>query len=241
MSINIKKFGINKIEGDLKIIEITPVSLSGEAWYLVGFEHADRDMGDMFHLAFVYSKDFEKNPKDLLQLLQNFFVNCHPMVRVHSECILGDSFSSDLCDCGLQLRQAMDDIVKNGCGILLYLRQEGRGIGLRAKLSALSIQEGYLKGKKRLKKHTPDEANQALGYEIDERRYRVVPIILKFLGACDIFLMTGNPDKKKIVKNNGIKTKCLSGLSYADTKINKRQQLELDEKMSRNYFYELDL
>ena len=108
------------------------------------------------------------------------------LVRVHSECLTGDVFGSQRCDCGAQLDLAMKNIADKGSGIIVYLRQEGRGIGLKHKIKAYKLQEGGM---------DTVEANEKLGFPPDMRDYGVGAEILKKLGSKDLIVMTNNPKK----------------------------------------------
>lgn len=118
------------------------------------------------------------------------------LLRIHSECLTGDVFGSHRCDCGEQLQEAMRQIEAKGRGAILYLRQEGRGIGLRNKLRAYQLQEQGM---------DTYEANIALGFAADARHYTFAADVLRSLEVQEIQLMTNNPDKVKELESLGIK------------------------------------
>ena len=117
------------------------------------------------------------------------------LARIHSECLTGDALFSLRCDCGSQLKAALEAMAKEGCGALLYLRQEGRGIGLLNKIKAYKLQD-----------HGADtvEANEQLGFGADMRDYSICNAMLKHLNIQQIRLMTNNPKKVKALTDQGI-------------------------------------
>lgn len=121
--------------------------------------------------------------------------NENPLVRVHSSCITGDLLGSLRCDCGSQLKLALDAIKKSGYGVLLYMNQEGRGIGINNKLRAYKLQE---QGRDTF------AANHALGFFDDERDFAAASSILKYLGIKEINLLSNNPRKVSELKKHGI-------------------------------------
>jgi GTP cyclohydrolase II len=116
------------------------------------------------------------------------------LIRPHSECLTGDVFGSQRCDCGAQLREAVERIAEVG-GYLLYLRQEGRGIGLYSKLEAYVLQEAGI---------DTYDANLALGHDEDERSYAAASQMLHALGVSRVALLSNNPDKARQLRSCGV-------------------------------------
>ena len=117
-------------------------------------------------------------------------------MRIHSECLTGDAFTSLRCDCRQQLELAMEQIQRMPAGVILYLRQEGRGIGFENKIRAYQLQEaGY----------DTNEANEKLGFRADERDYSIAAEMLRALGVQSVRLMSNNPDKMRDLETHGVR------------------------------------
>lgn len=144
-----------------------------------------------------------------------------PLVRLHSECLTGDVMGSLRCDCGPQLQEALAMLGENG-GYLLYLRQEGRGIGLYSKLDAYRLQEDG---------HDTFAANLALGHGLDDRDYTVAAQMLAALGVSEIELISNNPDKRIQLERLGIK---VSACHRTGTHLNAHNRAYLHAKIEHS-------
>ena len=118
-----------------------------------------------------------------------------PLVRIHSQCLTGDVFGSLRCDCRQQLEMALTMIAEQGAGVLIYEQQEGRGIGLMAKLQAYELQDAGL---------DTVEANERLGFKADHREFALPAEILKALGISRVRLLSNNPEKVSALQRGGI-------------------------------------
>ncbi len=168
--------------------------------------------------------------KEHVALSMGDLTNGQPaLARLHSECLTGDGFGSLRCDCGPQLEAAMRQVAEAGHGVILYLRQEGRGIGLVNKIRAYALQDAGA---------DTVEANEQLGFGADLREYAMCGDMLRHLGVTQVRLMTNNPKKVAAVEANGVqvveRVPLISGLNphnegYMQTKTDKMGHLLPDE------------
>ena len=131
------------------------------------------------------------------------------LVRVHSQCLTGDVFGSERCDCGAQLKAALRKIAAETAGILLYQMQEGRGIGLINKLLAYELQDRGV---------DTVEANERLGFAADQRKYHFCAEILKHLGVSELRLLSNNPAKKEGLDQEGVRVAALVPLKVSHSR-----------------------
>jgi len=134
--------------------------------------------------------------EDAVALVMGDVKTAPPLVRIHSQCLTGDVFGSLRCDCRQQLELALQMIAEVGAGVLIYEQQEGRGIGLMAKLQAYELQDAGL---------DTVEANERLGFKADQREFGLPAEILKALGVKAVRLLSNNPDKVAALERGGIK------------------------------------
>jgi GTP cyclohydrolase II len=139
----------------------------------------------------------ERNPRveEAVALVMGDIHSAPPLVRVHSQCLTGDVFHSLRCDCRQQLEMALSMIRDKGAGILIYEQQEGRGIGLMAKLQAYELQDAGL---------DTVEANERLGFKADERDFALPGQMLKALGVNQVRLLSNNPEKVEALERAGV-------------------------------------
>jgi GTP cyclohydrolase II len=136
-----------------------------------------------------------RRKEEAVALLMGDVRSAPPLVRIHSQCLTGDVFGSLRCDCRSQLEMALAMIAEEGAGVLIYEQQEGRGIGLMAKLRAYELQDSGL---------DTVEANQRLGFKADHREFTLPAEILKSLGISSVRLLSNNPDKVAALERGGI-------------------------------------
>ena len=176
------------------------------------------DIGDFKVHAFTDSKDL----KDHLAIsIGDLSVDKPILSRIHSQCVTGESFFSLRCDCRFQLTESLNQIAKIELGVIFYLQQEGRGIGLSNKIRAYSLQD---------KGFDTVEANHQLGFEEDERSYETVSEMINFLGIKKIDLMTNNPKKINALKSFGVIINQRVPLS---TNTNKHNQKYISTKIKK--------
>ena len=156
---------------------------------IYGFE------GEFDALSDPPSGQVESRKEEAIALVMGDVQAAPPLVRIHSQCLTGDVFGSMRCDCRQQLELALAMIVDAGAGILIYEQQEGRGIGLMAKIQAYELQDKGL---------DTIEANEKLGYDADYRQYILPAEMLKQLGVRAVRLISNNPDKVSALENAGI-------------------------------------
>lgn len=138
----------------------------------------------------------EANGQEHIALSMGDFSDGLPVLsRIHSECLTGDALFSQKCDCGPQLKAAMQAVQKEGRGIIVYLRQEGRGIGLINKIRAYALQDQGM---------DTVEANLALGLPVDARDFSIAKHIYDHLGVASVRLLTNNPEKLQTMRDSGI-------------------------------------
>lgn len=146
-----------------------------------------------------FERDLSQNGwprrESALALLMGDIKTKPPLLRIHSQCLTGDALGSLRCDCGQQLRMSFSMIAREGAGILIYEEQEGRGIGLRAKLEAYQLQDLG---------HDTVEANEGLGLKADYRNFRLPAEILRQLGVSAVRLISNSPDKIAALQDAGI-------------------------------------
>ncbi|MEH6625675.1 MAG: GTP cyclohydrolase II [Motiliproteus sp.] len=140
-------------------------------------------------------EDLTSGKEHVVLSMGEFNDNEPALARIHSECLTGDALFSMRCDCGFQLQEALKRIAEEGRGVLLYLRQEGRGIGLLNKIKAYHLQDGGA---------DTVEANEQLGFEADLRDYSMCINMLEHLGIKEVRLMTNNPRKVDALKKFGV-------------------------------------
>ncbi|HZE27232.1 MAG TPA: GTP cyclohydrolase II [Terriglobales bacterium] len=144
----------------------------------------------------IFKDGDEIRKEEAVALVMGDVRSAAPLVRIHSQCLTGDVFGSLRCDCRQQLEMALSMIADRGIGVLLYEQQEGRGIGLMAKLQAYELQDAGL---------DTVEANERLGFKADHREFTLPAEMLKALGIPEVRLLSNNPDKVAALERAGVK------------------------------------
>jgi len=186
--------------------------------------HAVSNMPTSFGAFQLHTFETDKADAPALALVKGpLTTNAPVLTRIHSECITGEIFSSERCDCGAQLKKAMRLIEKQGSGIIVYLRQEGRGIGLLNKIKAYHLQDnGY----------DTVEANKHLGFDSDLREYQHAAQILNHFDITHIDLLTNNPEKIDKIRRYGITVQQRVPLEVTANKHNKAYLRTKKQKMN---------
>lgn len=231
---------MQNIPSNINVVDVFPMEVFERTCLCIGFEPSSVNLGDQFHLALIFSPSLNLNKgMSLPVVLQNISPD-DMTVRIHSECLLGDVFKSQDCDCAFQLENSLKSISQLNSGILIYLRQEGRGIGLRKKMACLALQKGYHNGHPISKKYSADDANIFMNEEIDKRDYSIAAEFLKHINVSSVNLMSGNPKKIKDLFNAGIKVDVIKmEIDYEIAKLSSKAKLELQEKVDRGYSYKI--
>lgn len=152
--------------------------------------------GDFRILGFEGQAGSDRRTETAVALVMGDLQAAPPLVRIHSQCLTGDVFGSLRCDCRQQLEMALEMIARAGHGVLVYEQQEGRGIGLMAKLQAYELQDQGM---------DTVEANIKLGFKADLRGFELPAQVLKALGLNEVRLLSNNPDKVKALEDAGVK------------------------------------
>ncbi len=232
---------MDKPLNNIRIIDYFPTEINRKPVLGIAFEPKDTFMGDFFHIGFLYLPKLDFNRFEYLSGILDEMPKDNLTVRIHSECFLGDAMHSSDCDCNFQLNRSWDLIFGEECGLLIYLRQEGRGIGLRKKIRCLALQKGYLNGRFAGKTYSSDEANLFFNERIDNRSYEIAADFLQFLNVSGINLITGNAEKVGAIEHRGITVKNEpNSLKISARSLSSRAVAEIREKIARGYSYNFE-
>ncbi len=206
----------------LDLSPVVPVAIKGHPWqcFCVRTFRPEEGHTSHEHLVLVHAPDVSMSHADQAVFSANETVS----VRIHSECLFGDVFGSDRCDCGSQLALSLDAICHDGQGVFVYLRQEGRGIGLFDKIRSMTVNDidSFVR-------------NEVLGLPGDRRDFALAAHIVWMLGVRSARLLSGNPQKIASLQALGIDTTPVSCIPT--TGISQEAQNELLSKMHRGYRY----